>query len=295
MDGRFVPNLSMGPQIVAAPAGQELPGVRRTPDAGKPRPLHPRVPPGRGGCHRRPRRVRQDIAALLAAIRDSGAKPALALKPGTPGRGPVPLRGPAVYGAGDDRGAGFGGQKLIPEALPKIPGDQVPVPPPAGGGGRRRKPRHRPPLPGRRRRHPGGGHRGVPLPPTPPGRSPPCVAEPSTKPRPPAYDTERENHGPSEVLPLGQRIWRLGSPPQPLVFRFAGVSTLCAAVAALYRRCPPAKAWLCLYRGRYYLAVHAGLRARPRAVRAATPYGELLGPARVLYALLRGTRPAHQP
>ena len=55
-------------------------------------------------------------------------------------------------------------------------------------------------------------------------------------------------------------------------------------VAALYRRCPPAKAWLCLYRGRYYLAVHAGLRARPRAVRAATPYGELLGPARVLYA-----------
>ena len=53
---------------------------------------------------------------------------------------------------------------------------------------------------------------------------------------------------------MGQRIWRLGSSPQPLVFRFAGVSTLCAAVAALYRRCPPAKAWLCLYRGRYYLA-----------------------------------------
>ena len=110
------------------------------------------------------------------------------------------------------------------------------------------------------------------------------MAEPGTKPRPLAYDTERENHGPSEVLPLGQRIWRLGSSPQPLVFRFAGVSTLCAAVAALYRRCPPAKAWLCLYRGRYYLAVHAGLRARPRAARAATPYGELLGPARVLYA-----------
>ena len=30
--------------------------------------------------------------------------------------------------------------------------------------------------------------------------------------------------------------------------------------------------------------LHAGLRARPGAVRAATPYGELLGPARVLYA-----------
>ena len=49
MDGRFVPNLSMGPQICGRPAGQELPGVRRAPDAGKPRPLHPRVPPGRGG------------------------------------------------------------------------------------------------------------------------------------------------------------------------------------------------------------------------------------------------------
>lgn len=83
---------------------------------------------------------------------------------------------------------------------------------------------------------------------------------------------------------MGHRTWRLGSPPQALVFRFTGVTALCGAVAALYRRLPQAAGRLCLYQGRYYLAVQAGLAGRPRARKAAGGYGDFLGPARVLYA-----------
>ena len=40
---------------------------------------------------------RQDIAALLAAIRDSGAKPALALKPGTPAEALFPYGDSCIW------------------------------------------------------------------------------------------------------------------------------------------------------------------------------------------------------
>ena len=62
----------------------------------------------------------QNIPALLAAIRDSGAKPALALKPGTPADALFPYGDQLYMALVMTVEPGFGGQKLIPEALPKI-------------------------------------------------------------------------------------------------------------------------------------------------------------------------------
>lgn len=77
---------------------------------------------------------------------------------------------------------------------------------------------------------------------------------------------------------------RMKAPAQPLVFCFSGVSSLCGAVEELYARYPGIKAGLCLYRGRYYLAVHAGFLERRRVFLTAGGYGGYLGPAPVLYA-----------
>ena len=77
---------------------------------------------------------------------------------------------------------------------------------------------------------------------------------------------------------------RLKHPAQPLVFCFSGVSALCGAVVRLYGRFPDAPALLCLYQGRYYLAVAAGLRERRQIFLAAGEFGSYLGAAPVLYA-----------
>jgi len=77
---------------------------------------------------------------------------------------------------------------------------------------------------------------------------------------------------------------RLRSPVQPLVFCFLGATPLCAAVAALYGSVPGVGASLCLYGGRYYLAVRASLGQRPQVRRAAAPFARELGPCPVLYA-----------
>ena len=77
---------------------------------------------------------------------------------------------------------------------------------------------------------------------------------------------------------------RLKVPAQPLVFRFAGVSSLCAAVAGLYDGCPGVRASLSLYRGTYYLAVYAALSRRPQVSRIAGAWGRALGPCGVLYS-----------
>ena len=71
---------------------------------------------------------------------------------------------------------------------------------------------------------------------------------------------------------------RLRSPVQPLVFCFLGATPLCAAVAALYGSVPGVGASLCLYGGRYYLAVRASLGQRPQVRRAAAPFARELGP-----------------
>ncbi len=74
-------------------------------------------------------------------------------------------------------------------------------------------------------------------------------------------------------------------PPQPLVFCFADVSALLNGIKRLYRtfESPPAGD-LCLYRGKYYLAVHCGLLQRRAAVLEAGEFGVCLGAARVRYA-----------
>ena len=63
-----------------------------------------------------------------------------------------------------------------------------------------------------------------------------------------------------------------------------GATPLCAAVAALYGSVPGVGASLCLYGGRYYLAVRASLGQRPQVRRAAAPFARELGPCPVLYA-----------
>lgn len=71
---------------------------------------------------------------------------------------------------------------------------------------------------------------------------------------------------------------------QPLVFCFGTATALCSAVASLYAVLPCAAASLCVYRGRYYLAVRAKLQNRPKAAALADNFGENLGAAAVLYA-----------
>ncbi len=84
---------------------------------------------------------------------------------------------------------------------------------------------------------------------------------------------------------MSGRIWRLKFPPQPLVFCFTDASALLGGIKRLYQafESPPAGD-LCLYRGKYYLAVHCGLLQRRAAVLEACEFGACLGAARVRYA-----------
>lgn len=77
---------------------------------------------------------------------------------------------------------------------------------------------------------------------------------------------------------------RLKHPPQPLVFSFRGVSSLCGAVSAVYELLPQVPSSLCLYRGIYFLALQVPLRYRIPVAAAATEFGAYLGPGAVLYA-----------
>lgn len=83
---------------------------------------------------------------------------------------------------------------------------------------------------------------------------------------------------------MSAKNWRLRFPPQPLVFCFSEVTALCGAVARLYGLVPGTAAALSVYRGRYYLAIHAGLLKRRLVFLIAGEFGEYLGPARVLYS-----------
>lgn len=78
--------------------------------------------------------------------------------------------------------------------------------------------------------------------------------------------------------------FKIISAVQPLVFCFGTATALCSAVSCLYAALPFAAAKLCVYRGRYYLAVGAGLKNRPQAAALAAAFGENLGAAAVLYA-----------
>ena len=163
MDGRFVPNLSMGPQIVAALRDKSSQVFDVHLMLENPAPYIPVFRQAGADVIAVHAECGQDIPALLAAIRDSGAKPALALKPGTPADALFPYGDQLYMALVMTVEPGFGGQKLIPEALPKIQEIKSRFPHllvEVDGGVNRDT---APPLPGRRRRHPGGGHRGVPL------------------------------------------------------------------------------------------------------------------------------------
>lgn len=83
---------------------------------------------------------------------------------------------------------------------------------------------------------------------------------------------------------MPSKTWRLGSPAQPLLFCYPQVSALCAALAELYGRFPAMGACLCLYRGEYFLALHASLSLRGPVLAIAGKYGAYLGPSPVLYS-----------
>lgn len=77
---------------------------------------------------------------------------------------------------------------------------------------------------------------------------------------------------------------RLKRPAQPLVFRLAGATPLCAAAADLYQCFPGIESALCLYGGGYYLRVGASLGQRPGVRRVMAAHGQFLGASPVLYA-----------
>lgn len=120
MDGRFVPNLSMGPQIVAAlrDKSQQVFDVHlmlESPSAYIPvfRKAGADIIAVHAECG-------EDVGKLLAAIEASGAKPGLALKPGTPAEALFPYGDRLHLAVVMTVEPGFGGQKMIPQALSKI-------------------------------------------------------------------------------------------------------------------------------------------------------------------------------
>lgn len=78
--------------------------------------------------------------------------------------------------------------------------------------------------------------------------------------------------------------WRLKLPPQPLVFFYRDLSSLCCALSGVYALSNRLRASLSLYRGEYILALWSPLRLRERIVAAAGRWGTCLGPAPVFYS-----------
>lgn len=120
MDGRFVPNLSMGPQIISALRGRSellfdvhlmlehpLPYVEVFRHAGAD------VISFHMECA-------DDPGALIAAIKQSGAKAGIAVKPATPVERLLPYLGELYMVTVMTVEPGFGGQKLMPGPLEKV-------------------------------------------------------------------------------------------------------------------------------------------------------------------------------
>lgn len=121
MDGCFVPNISMGPQIVAAIRDKTslpfdvhlmlehpLPYIEAFRKAGADS-ITFHIESG------------DDPAAVLQAIEESGAKPGIALNPATPPQALARFASHGLYMVTVMTvEPGFGGQKLIPAALEKL-------------------------------------------------------------------------------------------------------------------------------------------------------------------------------
>ena len=162
MDGRFVPNITIGMPVVAAlrretalildchlmiadPARYALEFVKAGADWVS---IHQEADPH---CHR-----------TLGAIRQAGAKAGIVLNPGTPVEALTDLVGTFDYALLMSVNPGFGGQSFIPRVLDKVRRldamrrSAVPDP-----GGRRGRPRQRDRPGGGGRGCAGGGQRGV--------------------------------------------------------------------------------------------------------------------------------------
>lgn len=120
MDGRFVPNISIGPPVVAAlrdktPLFFDVHLMLEDP--------FPYIKPFRkAGADGITFHIESaaDPAATIKAIRESGAKPGLALSPSTPPQALAPFASELYMVTVMTVEPGFGGQKLIPSALEKL-------------------------------------------------------------------------------------------------------------------------------------------------------------------------------
>jgi ribulose-phosphate 3-epimerase len=120
MDGHFVPNITMGPNVVKA--------IR--PHTRKPLDVHLMIAPAApyiaafadAGADRITVHVeaQRDAGALLAAIRAKGKKAGITLKPGTPVSALAPFVGQVDLVLVMSVEPGFGGQAFMPGALPRI-------------------------------------------------------------------------------------------------------------------------------------------------------------------------------
>jgi ribulose-phosphate 3-epimerase len=120
MDGHFVPNLTMGPDIVRA--------VRKA--TSLPIDVHLMVTnplafvkpfAAEGATHISfHREVVDDVEAACASVREAGAKPGLVINPPTPVETVSPFLGRVDYILVMSVNPGFAGQKFIDGALPKL-------------------------------------------------------------------------------------------------------------------------------------------------------------------------------
>ncbi len=121
MDPHFVPNISFGPDIVAL-AKRVAPGFRRNVHLMMSRPDLYAARFAEAGAQTVQIHLEADcdVHATLAAIRRLGVRPALVVNPETPVESLLPYLGETDEFLVMTVHPGYGGQKFIPECLPKI-------------------------------------------------------------------------------------------------------------------------------------------------------------------------------
>lgn len=121
MDPHFVPNISFGPDVVAL-AKRVAPGFRRNVHLMMSRPDLYAARFAEAGAQTVQIHLEADcdVHATLAAIRRLGVRPALVVNPETPVESLLPYLGETDEFLVMTVHPGYGGQKFIPECLPKL-------------------------------------------------------------------------------------------------------------------------------------------------------------------------------